>query len=152
MWCWWFQFVPVCLHIWTWIADTVLIFNADTETIILEWNQIPYFACAAAHSRAHRNPIAFGQLEHFDLIGDWDSWCHRYRWFPAQCQTTIGHFGDDWTISQRCWSAGLLVLIEISVQITDCRLTAWLKCYNKRQIFEILGARFLRVLREYVLS
>lgn len=134
VWSWRFQFVAICLAVGTRVANSVLIFYANSETVVFEWNQIAHFACATANARSHRLPVAFGQLEHFNLISDRETRCIRNRWFPAQCQTAIVHAGDDWTIGQWCWGSGAFVFIEIGIQIADGCFVSWLECYERKEI------------------
>lgn len=134
VWSWRFQFVAIRLAVGTRIANSVLIFYANSETVVFEWNQISYFACATAHARSHRLPVAFGQFEHFNLISDGETRRIRNGWFPAQCQTAIVHAGDDWTIGQWCWGSGAFVFIEIGVQIADGCFVSWLECCKRKEI------------------
>lgn len=138
MWCWRFQFVAIRLTVWTWIANTELILNANAEPIVFEWNQIAHFTRTTAYASAYRLPIAFGQFEHLHLIGDGEAWRHRNRWPPTQCETTIGHSCDDWTIGQWCWGTGALVFVIVAVQIADGCFIPWLECCGNVSIIIII--------------
>lgn len=69
-WCVWFQFVAIGLSVWAWIANTVFVLDANTETIVFEWHQIANITFTIANASANGDPVAFGQFELFDLEMD----------------------------------------------------------------------------------